>query len=140
MKNNPMITTTLAAGSVASPYYIDVAIREKLCQKVCAENAPVFAPVFSVVGTRQVAEGQYMVTLNVQGIISYTPCSGGCTARTMSVNENFQVPVAADAEPTEVSVSAGATVNTIDSEPCKKCSEWMVSRTPISLTVTEPAP
>ena len=140
MKNNPIITATLAAGSVASPYYLDVIIREKLCHKICAESVPVFSPAFSVVGTSQVAEGQYMVTLNVQGIISYTPCGSTCNTRTMIISENFQVPLAADTEPSDVSIAAGVTVNTIETEPCKKCSEWMVSRTPISLTVTEPAP
>lgn len=36
-----VITPVLAAGSVASPYFVEVNITQRLCFPTCAENAPV---------------------------------------------------------------------------------------------------
>ena len=58
--NAAVITPELAAGSVASPYYVQAKITKKLCKKVCVNEVPVFAPVFSVVSVAAVGTGQYV--------------------------------------------------------------------------------
>lgn len=137
MKNNtPTISIQLAAGSVASPFFLDVVIRQKLCRETCADETPVFAPAFTVLSTEEVADGQYIITIGVQGTASYIPCGcGQCSTRTMVISETFAVPYAAEAAPTSVTVTAGATENTIIAEPCHRCGDIMQSRTPITLTI-----
>lgn len=49
-----VITATLAAGSVTSPYFVEVNITQRLCHKTCADNTPVFVPQFSLVGISEV--------------------------------------------------------------------------------------
>lgn len=137
MKNyNPTISIQLAAGSTASPFFLDVVIRQKLCRKACADETPVFAPVFAVTGTEEVADGQYIISISVQGVIHYTPCGGGaCSTRAMTVSETFSVPYAGATAPASVTISAGTTENTILTEPCHDCGDILLSRTPITLTV-----
>lgn len=133
---SPIITVQLAAGSAASPYFLDVLIMQKLCRDTCAEEPPVFSPTFSVIGTTEVATGQYLVTLGVQGVIHYTPCGcSGCTVKAMTVNETFTVPVASDTAPSSTTITAGTTVNTVDHQPCRECGNTLVSHTPITLTI-----
>lgn len=136
-RHDPIISVQLAAGSVASPFYLDAVIRQELCHEACASAAPLFAPTFSVVGTEEVGTDQHLIKLHVEGVINYTPCRGGaCSVRTMTVSEDFTVPYSGTAAPASVTVSTGETENSIETSPCRTCGRTMVSRTPISLTVT----
>ena len=72
-----VITPVLAAGSVASPYFYEVNITQRLCYPTCADNTPVFNPQFSLKSLSQVGTGRYVATVHVEGIISYVPCNGG---------------------------------------------------------------
>lgn len=77
------ITPVLAAGSVASPYYVQVNISQRLCKKTCVGKTPVFNPQFSLVSYDLVGAGRYVATIHVEGIIGYTPCeSNGCCDKT----------------------------------------------------------
>lgn len=130
------ITPVLAAGSVASPYYVQVNISQRLCKKTCVSKTPVFRPQFSLVGYDQVGTGQYVATIRVEGIIAYTPCdTNGCCDKTQTISQEFTVPFASTAAPTSVSIAAGVTVNNIAAAPCQNCSRDFVSETPLSLTV-----
>lgn len=133
---SPVITPVLAAGSTASPYYVQVNITQRLCFPTCVENTPVFAPQFALVGVSQVGVGQYAATFRVQGIISYVPCNGGCCTKSQPLSGTFTIPIASATAPTNVSIVAGATVNAIAASGCQKCSRTFVSETPLSLTVT----
>lgn len=134
---SPVITPVLAAGSTASPYYVQVNITQRLCYPTCVENTPVFSPQFSLVGVSQVGAGQYAATFRVQGIISYVPCSGECcNTKSQPLSGTFTIPIASATAPTNVSMVAGATVNAIAASGCQKCSRTFVSETPLSLTVT----
>ena len=118
MAKNAIITTTLAAGSAASPYYFMANLTKSLCAPCCAATPPVFAPKFSVVGISAVGTGQYVATINVQGLVTYDPCGTNCCAKTASV-----------------SVTSGTTTNAISAQPCKVCGRVFVSETPLALTV-----
>lgn len=87
-----VITATLAAGSTTSPYYAQVNISQRLCYKTCADVSPVFNPQFSLVSFDTVGTNQYVVTINVQGIISYVPCGGGCCTKQQPVNQKLHYP------------------------------------------------
>lgn len=130
----PSITTQLAAGSAASPYFIVATMRLGLCRETCADNPPVFNPSVAVVSTSEVGTGQYLVTLSMQGVVSYTPC-GACSASAVNINETFTVAVAADAAPTSVTVASATTQNTIEHQPCQQCGSILVSLTPLTLTI-----
>lgn len=132
----PVITPVLAAGSTASPYYYQLNITQRLCFPTCSDNTPVFSPQFSLVGVAQVGTGQYAATIRVQGIVSYVPCNGGCCAKQQPISGTFTIPIASATAPTAVTVTAGATVNTIATAACQKCSRTFVSETPLSITVT----
>lgn len=73
-----VITPVLALGSVASPYFVQVQVAQRLCYPTCVENTPVFNPRFSVKSVAQVAATQYVATIHVEGVISYVKCHGGC--------------------------------------------------------------
>lgn len=134
--NSAKITPVLAAGSVASPYFIQVNISQRLCTQVCADSVPVFAPSFSLRGYSQVGTGQYVATIHVEGIISYDPCgSSGCCSRQQNISQDFTVPFASTAAPTSVTIAAGVSVNAISATACQRCSRDFVSETPITLTV-----
>lgn len=132
----PVITPVLAAGSTVSPYYYQLNITQRLCFPTCSDNTPVFAPQFSLVGMAQVGTGQYAATIRVQGIVSYVPCNGGCCTKQQPISGTFTIPIASATAPTAVTVTAGATVNTIATAACQKCSRTFVSETPLSITVT----
>lgn len=135
-QNAAKITATLAAGSSASPYFIQVNISQRLCSPACEEQIPVFAPQFSVVGYSEVGTNQYVVTIHVEGIISYVPCGGNtCCTRTQVLSQNFTIPFASTAAPTSVTIEAGTTVNVIQTAACQSCSRDFVSETPLTLTV-----
>lgn len=129
------ITPTLAAGSVASPYFVLVNISQKLCFSTCVEQTPVFAPQFSVKSVAQVATGQYVATLHAEGIISYVSCKGGCNCtKQQPLSQDFTVPIASATAPT-VTIEQGATVNAVASSGCCSCSRSFVSETPLTITV-----
>lgn len=132
----PVITPVLAAGSTASPYYYQLNITQRLCFPTCSDNTPVFSPQFSLVGVAQVGTGQYAATIRVQGIVSYVPCNGGCCTKQQPISGTFTIPIASATAPTAVTITAGATVNTIATAACQQCSRTFVSETPLSITVT----
>lgn len=129
------ITPVLAAGSVASPYFFQVNISQRLCEKTCAENTPVFAPQFSLRSVAQVGTGQYVATIHVEGIIAYVPCNDGCTCtRQQPLSQDFTIPIASTTAPT-VTIAQGASVNSVAATSCKPCSRSFVSETPLTVTV-----
>lgn len=131
------ITFVLGAGSVASPYFGQANISQRLCHKTCADQTPVFAPRFSVKSFAQVGAGQYVATIHVEGIISYVPCNGGCDCtKQQPLSQDFSFPFASATAPTAVTLTQGATVNSIAAAACNKCSRDFVSETPLSITVT----
>jgi hypothetical protein len=136
----PVISATLAAGSVASPFYIMANISQRLCFKTCADNTPVFAPRFSVLSFAKVGTSQYMATCHVEGIISYIPCGGDCSCtRQQPLSANFTIPFYATTTPVTVSLAQGVTINDVATVGCQNCSRQFVSETPLSLTVSSTA-
>ena len=134
--NVAVITPVLAAGSVTSPYYVQAKITKKLCKRVCVNEVPVFAPVFSVVSTTLVATGQYVVTIHVEGSVTYNPCHGcGCAAEVEIVSQNFTIPLASATAPTSVTIASGVSVNSIVVDGCENCSSNFKSETPLTITV-----
>ena len=130
-----IITPVLAAGSVASPYFVQVNITQKLCYLTCAETTPVFAPQFSLRSVVQVGTGQYVATIRVQGIISYVQCGGGCNCtKQQPLVQEFQIPIASATAPT-VTITPGTTVNAISAVACQPCSRTLASDTPLTITV-----
>ncbi|MCM1168877.1 MAG: hypothetical protein NC324_02965 [Bacteroides sp.] len=129
------ITPTLAAGSTASPYYVLVNITQRLCFPACIEQVPVLDPRFSLKGVSQVAAGQYVATIHVEGIISYVQCHGGCNCtRQQPLSQDFTVPISSTTAPT-VTIAQGTSVNAVAANGCQKCSRSFVSETPITITV-----
>lgn len=134
--NYAVITPVLAAGSVASPYFFQVNISQRLCHKSCVESMPSFQPTFAVKSVSNVGTGQYVATIHVEGIIAYTPCDGNvCCTKTQLISQDFTLPFALATEPATVTVTAGAPVNVIAGSTCQKCSRNFVNETPITLTV-----
>jgi hypothetical protein len=137
---SPIITATLAAGSVASPYYVMANITQRLCYKTCVDSAPVFAPRFSVLSFAKVGTAQYMATVHVEGIISYIPCGGDCDCtKQQPLSANFTIPFYTTTTPLTVTVSQGVTINDVVASGCVSCSRTLVSETPLSLTVSSTA-
>lgn len=131
-----VITPVLAAGSVASPYFVQVNISQRLCKKACVNKPPVFNPVFSLVGYDLVGTGQYVATVKVEGVIAYTPCeTNGCCDKTQVISQEFTIPFASTATPTSVTITQGVAVNAISVTGCQDCSRAFVSETPVILTV-----
>lgn len=134
--NSAVITPVVALGSAASPYFVQVNISQRLCTPVCADQVPVFAPSYSYVGIAQVAEGQYVITIHVEGIISYNPYgSNGCCSRQQNVSQNFTIPLASATAPTSVTIEQGSSVNAIHVSGCQNYSREFVSETPLTITV-----
>lgn len=130
------ITPVLALGSVASPYFVQVNISQRLCCPVCVADVPVFNPHFSVVGVSQVGTGQYVATIHVEGIISYVQCKGGCNCtKQQPLSQNFSVPISAVSTPT-ITIEQGAAVNAVAATGCVQCSRDFVSEVPLSIAVT----
>ena len=129
------ITTTLAAGSVASPYYYDVRITKQLCSKT--SSAPVFVPTFTLLTYANVGTGQYEAIVSVQGIVTYTPC-GKCCSKVQTVNHQFVIPFYSATAPTAVSVSGGTPINAlVTGSGCSSCcSNTFTCDVPLVLTVT----
>lgn len=135
-QNAALITATLAAGSTASPYFVQVNISQRLCSQSCVDNTPVFNPAFSFKGISTVGTGQYVVTVHVEGVINFVPCGGNtCCTRTQLISQDFTIPIAAATEPTSVTIEAGDTVNDVKGVGCQNCSRDFVSETPLTITV-----
>jgi hypothetical protein len=134
----PIINTTLAAGSVASPYYISCNITQKLCYKTCVEDTPVFNPRFSIIGFSKVGTAQYIATVHVEGIICYNPCGTCCCAAQQPLSANFTIPFYTTTTPLSVTVTQGATINTM-AKGCQNCSRQFVSETPLTMAVSATA-
>lgn len=131
-----VITPVLAAGSVASPYFVEVNITQRLCFPTCAENAPVFDPKFSMKALANVGTSQYVATIHVEGIISYVPCNGGgCCTKQQPLSQDFTIPIFSATAPTSVTVTAGNTSNIVAVSGCQQCGRTFVSETPLTLTV-----
>jgi hypothetical protein len=132
------ITPVLAVGSVASPYFVQVNISQKLCCQTCVEQVPVFNPTFSLKSLANVGTGQYMATIHVEGIISYIQCNGGCgCTKQQPLSQDFTLPIAfAGAAAPTVAIEQGACVNTVAATGCQQCSRSFVCETPLTITMS----
>lgn len=131
-----VITPVLAAGSVASPYFFQVNISQRLCKKACMNQPPVFNPVFTLVDYALVSAGRYVATVKVEGVIAYTPCeTDGCCDKTQVISQEFTLPFALATTPTAVTITSGVPVNAIAVTGCQMCSRTFVNETPVILTV-----
>lgn len=131
-----VITPVLALGSVASPYFVQAQIAQRLCFKTCVENTPVFNPRFSVKSVALVAPTQYVATIHVEGIISYVPCNGDCCCtRQQPLSQDFTIPISKTGTAPVVTLDQGPTVNAMSSVDCQKCSRSFISETPLTITV-----
>ena len=129
------ITPVLAVGSVASPYFVQVNISQRLCYPTCVQQTPVFNPRFSLVSVSQVGTGHYMATIHAEGIISYVPCNGGCDCtKQQPLSQDFTIPIYSATAPT-VTIEQGASVNAMAVTGCQNCGRNFVSETPITVTV-----
>lgn len=131
-----VITATLAAGSTTSPYYAQVNISQRLCYKTCKEVTPVFNPQFSVVSLDSVGTDQYVLTVHVEGIISYVPCGCGCNTKQQPLSQNFTIPIYSTTALSGATIAAGSVVNSIAASACQDCSRAFVSETPLTITTT----
>lgn len=130
------ITATLGAGSTASPFYFMVNISQKLCHKTCADEVPIFNPVFTLIGTSSVGTSQYVATIKVEGVISYVPCGcGSCNTRTQIISQVFTIPFYSTTAPESVTIGKGETINSVDPVACAHCTRTFVSETPVTLTI-----
>lgn len=136
-QNSAIITATLAAGSVTSPYFVEVNLSQRLCSPTCVDRTPVFNPSYSFVSISNVGTSQYVVTIHVEGVIAYIPCGGNlCNTRTQLISQDFTIPLYSATEPTAVTIGAGTTVNKVTQVGCQNCTRDFVSETPITITVT----
>lgn len=130
------ISATLAAGSVASPYFYQVNITESLCKNSCSGATPDFSPTFVLMGYASVGTGQYMATIAVHGTICYVPCGcSACCTKSQLVSQTFSLPFYSETAPTSVTVTQGASVNDVATKGCDRCGNVFVSETPLVLTV-----
>ena len=135
-----VITPVLAAGAVASPYFVAVNISQRLCTPTCVGSTPVFDPKFSLKSVAQVGADQYMATIHVEGIIAYVPCNGGCNCtKQQPLSQDFTIPIQASSAPT-VTIEAGAATNAVAAAPCQVRSRAFVSETPLAITVATSTP
>lgn len=131
-----VITPVIALGSVASPYFVQVQIAQRLCFKTCVDNTPVFNPRFSVKSVANVGTSQYVVTIHVEGIISYTTCNGGCgCTKQQPLSQDFTIPVFKTGTAPVVTLTQGASVNAMAAVDCQKCGRSFISETPLTITI-----
>lgn len=137
MKQNPAtITATIGLGSAESPYFVQVNISQRLCSPTCVEQTPVFNPSFSYKSIAEVGTGQYMVTIHVEGLISYVPCGNNtCGTRSQLISQDFTLPLASATAPTSVTIVAGSSVNSVEQMGCQNCSRNFASESPLTITV-----
>ena len=118
--NSAVITPVLAAGSVASPYYFQVNISQRLCWPACADQTPVFNPSFSLESVSQVGTGEYVATIKVEGVISYVPCGQNvCCTKSQLVSQTFTIPIASATAPANVTLSQGVSINNVSVGACQ---------------------
>lgn len=135
-QNSANITTTLAAGSVASPYAIMARIEQTLCAPVSVDNLPIFAPTFSVLSFSEVATDQYVAIVQVEGVIFYSPCGGNIyAARPLPIKQTFPFDFVSATAPTSVTIASGVAVNSIVTAARQNCSRDFVSEIPLTLTI-----
>ena len=131
-----VITPVLALGSVASPYFVQVNISQRLCFPTCVEQTPVFNPRFSVKSVAQVGTSQYVATLHVEGIISYVQCNGGCNCtKQQPLSQDFTIPISKTGAAPVLTLTQGASVNVDAASGCQACSRSFVSETPLNIAV-----
>lgn len=131
-----VITPVLALGSVASPYFVQVQVAQRLCYPTCVDNTPVFNPRFSIKSVVQVAATQYVATIHVEGIISYVRCHGGCECtKQQPLSQDFTIPISKAGTAPVVSITQGASVNAVASVGCQTCGRNFLSETPLTITV-----
>lgn len=135
-QNAARITAAVAAGSVASPYFVPVLIEQRLCSPACVDQIPLFNPVFTLQSYSQVGTNQYTAKVLVEGTISYSPCGSNCQPRTQLVRQVFDIDFASTTAPTAVSITVGQTTKSIIPTACQSCSRDFVAKTPITLTVS----
>lgn len=129
------ISVTPMLGSTTSPYDVLVNITQRLCYPCCVATPPVFDGRISYVGVTPVGTGQYVATFHCEGVICYTPLGGGCgCTKAQPLSQDFTVPIAADAVPT-ITMSQGASKNTLAASACQNASRTFVSETPLTITV-----
>ena len=129
------ITFTPALGSTASPYAGLVNVTQRLCFNCCADSTPVFQPSFALKSVSQVGEELYAAIIQVQGIISYVPCNGGCgCCKQQPISQDFPIVISSATAPT-VTIAQGASINNLAATACQPCSRTFVSETPITITV-----
>lgn len=103
---------TLAVGATATAPYYDVNITQQLCAPSCVDETPVFNPQFSVKSIANVGTSQYLITIHVEGVISYVPCNcGSCCTRSQVVSQDFTIPVFSATAITNVTTSLGSVKN-----------------------------
>lgn len=134
-QNSANVTFTLGAGSTASPFFGMVNLSQRLCSPVCNNNVPLFTPTFNLEGYSSVGSGQYVATITMEGVINYSPSGNDCCARMMIVKQSFTVPFTSATAPTSVTITAGTTVNAVNTAACQSISRDFVSETPITITV-----
>ncbi|MDE7411573.1 MAG: hypothetical protein K2M94_05990 [Paramuribaculum sp.] len=131
-----VITPTLAAGSVASPYFVQVNLTQRLCFPTCVESTPVFNPRFSLKSVSLVGTSQYVAVIHVEGIVAYVQCNGGCNCtKQQPISQDFTVPIFKSGTAPVVTLTAGTAVNTIAANGCQSCSRSFVSESPLTITV-----
>lgn len=131
-----IISPTLALGSVASPYFVQVQVAQRLCSPTCADTAPVFNPIFSLKSIAQVAANSFVATLHVEGIISYVQCGGGCNCtRQQPLSQDFTLPFSSTSASPTLTIAQGASVNIVATTECQQCSRNFVSETPLTITI-----
>lgn len=131
-----VITPVLALGSVASPYFVQVQIAQRLCYPTCVDNVPVFNPRFSVKSVAQVAPTQYVATLHVEGIVSYVQCHGGCNCtKQQPVSQAFTIPISKVGTAPVLTLTQGASVNAVAAVGCASRGRNFISETPLTITV-----
>lgn len=132
-----VITPVLALGSVASPYFVQVQVAQRLCYPTCVDNTPVFNPRFNIKSVVQVAATQYVATIHVEGIISYVRCHGGCECtKQQPLSQDFTIPISKAGTAPVVSITQGASVNAVASVGCQTCGRNFLSETPLTITVS----
>ena len=136
-RNNPAhIVATLAVGATATAPYYDINITQQLCAPVCVNNVPVFNPKFTVKSIANVGTSQYLVTMHVEGVISYVPCNScACGTRSQVVSQDFTIPVFSATAISGITVSVGNIQNSLTKVGCYSCSKTFVCDAPLTLTL-----
>lgn len=130
------IMATLAVGATATAPYYDVNITQQLCAPSCVDETPVFNPQFSVKSIDNVGTSQYLITIHVEGVISYVPCNcGSCCTRSQVVSQDFTIPVFSATAITNVATSLGSVKNRLVKVACCSCSKTFVCDAPLTLTI-----